>query len=807
MCRAAVQHLATFVPWEQFLLEESGDINAIWEKQKQLLPRRLRFLADNIQLLRRSAEDAKRDAKQWASVSGETNFVADRAELGGEVEEGAEELEEGPGEMYRCDDVGNAVRLIDVLRSTVGGNQITAGSRDVTMVVQQLCRFQQVALGSVDELRATILSEGVTRTMDVTGGTLEGVYMPEQRMVKSIKSQQRSLSREKERRIQGIQTQVDEDRAGQSAAVYDALDGFGEDVEIPRANFETLVPRCSRTRLQLGQASSFVEGGRQLGESYTLNQRQTIAFKLLCRQLDRVARGEAEVPQLCQFVGGEGGTGKSRIVEAVVELFESKGLSHRLLVTATSGAAAARINGITIHSACGFSKDMVQSSSKDAFDRFTTPNSTGLRVDGQSRMDWQEKQMLIIDEVSMLGARTLYAVNERLRTLRGCSEDFGGIPVVLLCGDFHQFRPVHKRSILLPSTAIAWDEGRVFKAEQRYQHDKGHALWKRFTTVVLLKEQVRAAGDLKLQQLLTRIRKGEQDVNVVDFLNHTCFREGQRIPWESGITAVTPLNRNRWNLNIEATLSFQKQHRAQLRIFISEHQWKGGRPTEKEALMVLNHGDDSSIPVPAVFLFVPSMPVVVNQNTHQGLKLVNGASYMALEVILDRKHPGHRVSADTILHFGPPAGILLASETTTDFRFVGMPPGTILLTPISSRIECARKRPWQRTNVARKGLPCTAAFACTDYKVQGRTLERVALELRGTRTTNIDGQAVPSQCDPYGLYVQLSRCTSLGGIMLLSRARERDVVGNTIPENMAEAEQRLEGLSEATIRDHIRDHT
>jgi len=89
------------------------------------------------------------------------------------------------------------------------------------------------------------------------------------------------------------------------------------------------------------------------------------------------------------------------------------------------------------------------------------------------------KYMLIINEVGMLGVRTLYAVNERLRTLRGCSTPY-------------------RRSILLPSTAIAWDEGKIFKAEQRYQHDKAHALWKRFTTVVLLKEQVRVAGDLKL---------------------------------------------------------------------------------------------------------------------------------------------------------------------------------------------------------------------------------------------------------------------------------------------------------------------
>jgi hypothetical protein len=48
----------------------------------------------------------------------------------------------------------------------------------------------------------------------------------------------------------------------------------------------------------------------------------------------------------------------------------------------------------------------------------------------------------------------------------------------------------------------------------------------------------------------------------------------------------------------------------------------------------LDYGDDSAIPVPGIFKFVPSMPVVVNQNIHQRLKLVNGASYTALDVIL-----------------------------------------------------------------------------------------------------------------------------------------------------------------------------
>lgn len=37
---------------------------------------------------------------------------------------------------------------------------------------------------------------------------------------------------------------------------------------------------------------------------------------------------------------------------------------------------------------------------------------------------------------------------------------------------------------------------------------------------------------------------------------------------------------------------------------------------------------------------------------------------------------------------------LPAAETTRNLHFVGMPPGTILLTPISTRIERWGRRPW-----------------------------------------------------------------------------------------------------------------
>ncbi|KAM4063297.1 AAA domain-containing protein [Hirsutella rhossiliensis] len=460
--RAAVQHLALFVPWESFLCEET-------------------------------AEDAKRDAKQWAASSGDGDSTVAHVEEGETGEAGAEFAA-----TYRSNNIGDATRLIDVVRGAVGTNQVTAKSPELMAMMRQLCRFQQSALCSTAELEAIAIPEQGLRCISMPGRVFSGAALPPQDQVKAIKSQQ-------------IRT------------------------------------------------------------------------------------------------------------------------------------AAAQINGITIHRL----RDLDGVRLTKRAERF---------IHGQSRMDWQEKDVLVIDEIS-------------------------GIPIVLFCGDFHQFRPVQE-------------------AEQRHQHDKAHALWKRFTTVVMLNEQMRAAGDPELQGLLKRIRQGVQDRTDLDLLN----------------------SRNRWNLNMEASLAFRVQQRSTMRIFISEHKWKEGLPTEEEAIMVLNQGDDSAIPVPAVFMFVAGMPVVVNHNTHQGLKLVNGAGYSAVEVIVDKASPGHRISSDMTIHFGPPAGILLESATTKDLHF---------------------------NDVSRKGLPCAAAFACTDYKVQGRTLERVALELRGTRTTKVDGRAVPSQCDPY----------------------------------------------------------
>ncbi|KAL6409105.1 hypothetical protein AUP68_05475 [Ilyonectria robusta] len=125
------------------------------------------------------------------------------------------------------------------MRSAGGANQITAGSKELSVMTQQLCRFQYAALGSTSELRARIASEREARTATLPGGQFTGFELPAQRLLKSIKSQQKRASRETERMIQGIQGLTDRNMAGCNAVVDAVMSGFGEqDVQLTATDTE-----------------------------------------------------------------------------------------------------------------------------------------------------------------------------------------------------------------------------------------------------------------------------------------------------------------------------------------------------------------------------------------------------------------------------------------------------------------------------------------------------------------------------------------------------------------------------------------
>ncbi|CAH0055800.1 unnamed protein product [Clonostachys solani] len=250
-------------------------------------------------------------------------------------------------------------------------------------------------------------------------------------------------------------------------------------------------------------------------------------------------------------------------------------VSHIIQVTGTSGSAAAQIGGTTLHSACGL--DIRRSHNKQQPPMFSEAK----------KWMWRQKLALIVDEVSMLGGTTLFNTNCRLQALRDCPDKpFGGIPVVLLMGDFYQFAPVLETSLLVDRMATI-------------AHHRGHSIWLMFKTVILLEEQVRGRDDPLLGALLDRVRAGTQTVEDLDLLN-TKLVDRSWITFKDGLRAITPLNRNRWSLNMEAVVDWACFHGRYISVFVSTHTWRSRAVSQQEVAQIIRQGDNSSCKIPGV---------------------------------------------------------------------------------------------------------------------------------------------------------------------------------------------------------------
>ncbi len=146
------------------------------------------------------------------------------------------------------------------------------------------------------------------------------------------------------------------------------------------------------------------------------------------------------------FLTGEPGAGKTHTVNAYVAYLREHGIEPA--ITASTGIAATHIHGQTIHSWSGI-----------GIRRFLSPYD----LEQLATTEYLVKRIrrtttLIIDEVSMIDATTLDMVDVVCQTIRGSTEPFGGIQVVLV-GDFFQ----------LPPVARSGDEGRFAFTSQAWR--------------------------------------------------------------------------------------------------------------------------------------------------------------------------------------------------------------------------------------------------------------------------------------------------------------------------------------------------
>ena len=238
----------------------------------------------------------------------------------------------------------------------------------------------------------------------------------------------------------------------------------------------------------------------QVAKRFGLNGDQLRAYDLITNG----TMGNRQLKPLRMYLAGVGGTGKSQVMKAVVQFFNETGRGKKIAVLAPTGTAASLIGGQTYHSFLGLNGKETQSEKGIVTEQ------------GAERMNRiRETEVLIIDEVSMIGCNELYNIASKLAQVkeRG-NEAFGGAHMVF-AGDFAQLPPVQSKPLY----------GRVdasIKSEPNQRVVIGRSLWELVTTVVVLRKNQRqtetGSKDEKLRTLLTNARMRDCTDDDIDFM-------------------------------------------------------------------------------------------------------------------------------------------------------------------------------------------------------------------------------------------------------------------------------------------------
>ena len=140
------------------------------------------------------------------------------------------------------------------------------------------------------------------------------------------------------------------------------------------------------------------------------------------------------------FLSGPGGVGKSHVISLIhsdtLKLLRLSGAIEPddviVLLTAPTGAAAFIISDLTLHSALLLGRGKYGKFQPLSHDRLNS-----------LRSKLSHLALLIIDEISMVGANMLLEIHKRLQQIKAVLPDvaFGGISI-LVVGDLYQLPPV-----------------------------------------------------------------------------------------------------------------------------------------------------------------------------------------------------------------------------------------------------------------------------------------------------------------------------------------------------------------------------
>ena len=194
------------------------------------------------------------------------------------------------------------------------------------------------------------------------------------------------------------------------------------------------------------------------------------------------------------FLTGAAGTGKSWMTGRIIEAYKAE--ERGVVPLGSTGVSAVNIGGVTVHSffVLGIC---------NTFEELKEHDRRNKRRLADLKRLLKATELIVIDEISMIGVETLEMIRYRLESL-------GYAGRVMFVGDFYQLPPVVKSAA--PASGLF--------GEALYAFESG--AWAAFAPRVVELKEMKRTRDAAFARILARIRRGERDAELVDYLLGLC---------------------------------------------------------------------------------------------------------------------------------------------------------------------------------------------------------------------------------------------------------------------------------------------
>jgi len=227
------------------------------------------------------------------------------------------------------------------------------------------------------------------------------------------------------------------------------------------------------------------------------------------------------------FLTGKAGTGKTTFLRNL-----HRNTAKRMIITAPTGVAAINAGGVTLHSFFQLPFGPFVPGSE----AYESGKQRQFRFSREKKQIIKSLDLLVIDEISMVRADLLDAVDAVLRRHRRNNLPFGGVQLLMI-GDLHQLSPVVKR-----------DEWQLLKQYYRSVYFFSSNALDNTELVTIRLKHIYRQSDPYFINLLNRVRDNRLDASTAADLNRR-YIPGFEPDEDLGYITLTTHNRNADSIN------------------------------------------------------------------------------------------------------------------------------------------------------------------------------------------------------------------------------------------------------------------